>query len=394
VAQVLIISAVFPPEPLVSAMLSRDIAESLSKENKVVVLCPNPTRPAGVVFEQKANSENYKVEYLNSFTCPSFDLIGRLRESYSFGEHCANYITKHSNNIDRIYINSWPLFAPYKILNAARKYKIPSILHIQDIYPESLSQKLPFFFRKIVHGLLLPLDKFILHNADRIIGISPNMISYLSETRRIKKEKFEVVRNWQDDKDFIQVQQTKMRPDFVFMYAGSISPSAGVDLLIRAFHKASLPKSRLIIAGSGAEKQKCINLRANLNNDTIEFCEANPSEVAQIQSRADVLLLPLKKGIARTATPSKLTAYLLSGKPVIACVERESDVAQILREGCCGFVIEPENEDSLKIKMKEIYDVDKSDLLVMGKSGREYALTHLSKEVNLKKLVSIIEGVI
>ena len=46
---ILIISAVFPPEPVVSANLSRDLAEELSKNNQVTVLCPKPTRPNGFI---------------------------------------------------------------------------------------------------------------------------------------------------------------------------------------------------------------------------------------------------------------------------------------------------------------------------------------------------------
>lgn len=392
-AKILIVSAVFPPEPVVSAMLSKDVADYISKENEVVVLCPYPTRPAGLVLEKRCSPERYKLEYVNSFTCPSFDLIGRFRESYSFGIHCAKYINKFSKEIKCIYINSWPLFAQYIIIKTARKYNIPSLLHVQDIYPESLIQKLPFFSKKIVYQLLLPLDKIILKNANRIICISPSMISFLSKTRGIAIEKFDLIRNWQDDNNFLQICQKAENTDFVFMYVGSISPSSGVDLLIRSFHKAGLPKSRLIIAGSGSEKQKCIDISKDLN-DAIEFSEAKPSKVPEIQSRADVLLLPLKKGIATTATPSKLTAYLLSSKPVIACVENESDVANILKEGKCGFLIKPEDEDALSIKMKEVYELDCTFLEAMGIRGREYALKHLSREVNLKKLVSVIEGTV
>ena len=46
-AKILIISAVFPPEPVVSAQISYDLAENLCKQNEVTVLCPKPTRPFG-----------------------------------------------------------------------------------------------------------------------------------------------------------------------------------------------------------------------------------------------------------------------------------------------------------------------------------------------------------
>ena len=47
-SSVLIISAVFPPEPIVSAKLSEDIANGLVEHDiKVIVLHPRPTRPYG-----------------------------------------------------------------------------------------------------------------------------------------------------------------------------------------------------------------------------------------------------------------------------------------------------------------------------------------------------------
>jgi glycosyltransferase involved in cell wall biosynthesis len=144
--------------------------------------------------------------------------------------------------------------------------------------------------------------------------------------------------------------------------------------------------------GNGNEKDKCIRIANELKNQRIQFLEVIPSDVPSIQSRADVLLLPLKKGISLTATPSKLTAYLFSAKPVIACVENESDVANILKEANCGFVVDPENAENLKIAMKRLYEMEEADLKEMGEKGKDYALSKLSKKTNLNKVVTIIEG--
>jgi glycosyltransferase involved in cell wall biosynthesis len=122
--------------------------------------------------------------------------------------------------------------------------------------------------------------------------------------------------------------------------------------------------------------------------------EVSPDEVPELQSKADVLILPLKKGIAQTATPSKLTAYLLSAKPVIACVEDNTDVADIIKEGECGIIVPPEEIDLLKDAMEEICKLPKEKILQMGLNSREYALKELSKEVNLTKLTGLIEKLI
>lgn len=392
-SNILIISAVFPPEPVVSAMLSRDIASRLSKNHSVVVLCPRPSRPKGYQFEKIIEEVDYRVIHLNSFISPASNLLGRLKESYSLGRHSVDYIKKNSKNIDCIYINSWPLASQYLIIIAAKRLRIPCVIHIQDIYPESLTSKLPKAIGRFFYYLLLPVDRFILNNATNVLGISENMISYLSKTRKVERSKFELVRNWQDDEQFLNfIPKQDRQSFFTFMYVGSISPSAGVEVLIYAFHKANLENSKLLIVGNGAEKDNCLEIARKLNSRNIEFSEVVPEEVAEVQSKADVLLLPLKKGISRTATPSKLTAYLFSAKLIIACVETESDVANILNGADCGFVVEPENVDAIAMSMKKAYTMDKAELEKKGSNGKDYATLHLSKKANLGKVTDLIEN--
>lgn len=393
--QILIISALFPPEPVVSAQLSNDIAFELSKTHDVVVLCPLPSRPKGYQFGTIKEPEDFKIIRLKSFVSPASRVIGRTRESYSFGKRCAEYIRKNGNRIDCIYINSWPLASQFLIIKEAKKSKISTVLHIQDIYPESLIGKLPKSLGSFFYRILLPLDKYILRHSTKILGISENMVSYLSKTRRIDKSKFTVVRNWQEDGAFLNfVANKRQQPAFTFMYVGSVSASAGVELLLYAFDKAALPDSRLVIVGNGYEKDKCIRIANELKNQRIQFLEVIPSDVPSIQSRADVLLLPLKKGISLTATPSKLTAYLFSAKPVIACVENESDVANILKEANCGFIVESEDILSLSNEMKNAYSTDNKLLKEMGNRGRLFAEKFLSKKTNLKRVIALINGLV
>src|SRR5665213_604883 len=168
---VLIISAVFPPEPVVSANLAFDIASSLYQSNSVTVISPRPSRPFGFHFAEKKDCRNFKHIVADSFIHPSSGIMGRFRESYSFGIYCYKYIAKNYQKIDVIYANTWPLLGQYFAVKAAKKYGVSIIIHVQDIYPESVSKKLPFaasFFKSI----LLRLDEYILRNANHVIAVS------------------------------------------------------------------------------------------------------------------------------------------------------------------------------------------------------------------------------
>ena len=100
-SNILLITAVFPPEPVVSSLLSRDLAEELSKNNKVTVLCPQPTRPEGFVFKKVYDAKGFNVIRKDSFTSPAYSLFGRLRESYSFGKLSIRFIKENSKAITK-----------------------------------------------------------------------------------------------------------------------------------------------------------------------------------------------------------------------------------------------------------------------------------------------------
>lgn len=388
---ILLVSALFPPEPVVSASLSIDIANKLALTNKVVVISPRPSRPYGVKFNSyNHQGANFKHISVDSYVSPASKLIGRLRESFSFGRETSKYIFEHKNEIKLIYANTWPLFAQFFLIRAAKACNIPIILHIQDIYPESLIEKLPKYISNFFYSLCLPIDKYILKNANIIIGISPSMIDYLKQSRNLYKSNFKLIRNWQNDESFSKIYPEASYLPFTFMYIGSISPSAGVQTLIKAFDYAKIDNSRLTIAGNGVDKDECIKLVKKIGNKNISFCNINPEEVAKVQSQANVLLLPLKKGISLTATPSKLTAYMLSGKPIIACVEYESDTAEILTVSKSGFISMPEDYISLGEIMKGVVQMDKLTLNIMGLNAKKYAFENLSREINLNRLVSLI----
>lgn len=391
---ILIISAVFPPEPVVSAKLSFDIANALSDSNSVTVISPRPSRPLGFIFANRVPDFKFRHVQANSFIYPSSHIFGRLKESFSFGKYCYNYIIKNHESIDLIYVNTWPLIGQYLAVNAARKHNIPLILHVQDIYPESLANKFPFL-TPLLNFLLLPMDKYSLRNSTAIIAISEIMKAHLSVSRNIEPKKIAVIQNWQDESAFISFKaknkkQTSHNNLFTFMYLGNIGPVAGIDFLIEAFAKANLQNCRLVIVGSGSLKESLQRKTNNRRLKAIEFWDVADGKVPEIQNQADIMLLPIRKGATCSSIPSKLPAYMFSEKPIIACVDCNCDIAKAITKADCGWVLYPEDQHTLIKIMKSVAYLSRSELQQKGRNGFEYALEHFSKPNNLGKLIQII----
>lgn len=395
--RILLISAVFSPEPVVSAKLSRDLAEALCVENDVTVLCPQPSRPKGFIMNEYKDEDCFQVIRLNSFTCASSRICGRFRESYSFGKHCKKYIYKNWKCIDVIYMSAWPLFSQYIIIAAARKYNIRVVTHVQDIYPESLIAKFNLF-KNVLKLLLTPVDNYVLKHSSKIIAISNNMKDLIVNTRSISSEKVCVVYNWQDEQDFEKYHVNKIPNNqpkclFTFMYLGNIGPVAGIEVLIDAFVNSKLQNSRLIIAGSGSRRDSLIQYAKLKGTDSIEFLHVPEGKVPEIQSLADVLLLPIKKEASSSSFPSKLPAYMFSQKPIIGCAPEGSDIELVINSSNCGWIVPPEDIERLSWAMSEAVKCSRENLIIFGLNGFNYAINNLSKNYNRKKIVEIIQSI-
>lgn len=391
---ILLISAVFPPEPVVSGRLTMDLYSALkAKGEKVKVMHPKPTRPFGFTPDINAIGRLGEDEVTaESYVCPQSTVIGRFRESWSFGKACELYIRNHKDEIACVYANSWPLFSQFFIVQTAKKYGIPSVIHVQDIYPESLTNKLTGVMGKLINMFFLPMDKYILRNCCHVVAISEKMKYYLVSSRDINLDKISVVINWQDESKFLEYFEEEELHKFTFMYMGNIGPVAGVDLLIDAFIKANLKNARLVIAGSGSMKESLRNSAKDYSE--IVFWDVPNGKVPEIQSKADVMMLPIKKGAASSSIPSKLPAYMFSAKPIIGCMDEGCDTADAIHSADCGWVIEPENVELLVSTMKEVVSMSVDMLKKKGNNARNYGLEHFSKEVNLNKLTKVIQDII
>lgn len=394
---ILIISAVFPPEQVTSALMTYDIAKELSESHKVTVLRPRPTRPIGAHFENtELTGEPFEVVAIDSYTCPESRLLGRMKESRSFSKECVKYIKAHKDELDFIYNGAWQLFGVYTVAKAAVKYKIPYLITVQDIYPESLltSHHYPTLVEKCVKTMFLPIDKYYTSNAVKVRTISDEMADYMSETRHIPREHYVVMNNWQNDEDFENLPEKEESGPFIFAYVGSINVHANVDLIIKAFHKAKLSNAELHIYGGGNRKEECMALVKELGNERILFGQVSREEVPAIQAKADVTVLALPKGNGSICLPSKMTSYMLSGKPILVSIDKGSTAERFILESHCGIAVEPDNLEALTEGFRKFDEMDKEQLAQMSKNSRKFAEENLTRKANLPKVLRIIESAI
>ena len=107
---------------------------------------------------------------------------------------------------------------------------------------------------------------------------------------------------------------------------------------------------------------------------------------------ADVLVLPTRGEQSLASVPSKLLAYMLAGRPIVAAALPGSDLSATIERSGCGWVVEPDRPESLAATLREVSGLGSDDLCRRGLAGREFALRNFTREACLPKVVGIVEG--
>lgn len=403
--KVVIVSCVFPPEPVVSAKTSADLAKHLAiSDTQVKVITSFPNRPSGKLYpgyrrkfvQKDLHPDGYEVFRCYSLLSSTSTMKSRFLENISFGLSSA-LILLFMQKPDVIYANTWPIFAIGLITFVAWLRRVPILISVQDIYPESLIAQGRIPKDGLRAKIFNWIDAKISRSATKIILISEKFIDFFHFHRRIPYNKIVIIPNWIDrklidhyaDGNIIR-QKLKIPQDaFVCGYAGNIGKAAGVEEIIRAFSKAiDRPNLFLLIAGDGPNLENCETLTKLLKvDDRIFFYSPWPEdETSEVLMAIDLFFLPTIGNQSLVSVPSKLMTYQLAGKPIVAIVLPESETANLVNLAKSGWVIGPEDQEGLVRIIQHVQRMDKSELEIKGNDGREYILRNLVSEICVPRL--------
>lgn len=410
---VLIVSAVYPPEPVVSARTSYGLAKMLhDRGHRVLVFAPFPSRPAGKRypgFPKKVYWRQESAEGVEAVRCASISssrstLASRFIENLSFGLTAGWRLLRQRPRPDLIYSNTWPLFATGLLVLASRLCRIPIILHIKDVYPESLLVQKRITKDGWLSRILHRLDRWIANECMAIVVLSNRFARLYAEDREVEPRRIYVVPDWVDDRiwqlqsdnelGLIREKHGIPKGAFLLVYAGNIGEAAGVEGLLDAFASLQdLPAVHLLIAGEGSHLEYCQRMVKDQSIGRIYF--HNPwafEETASVLLDADALILPTRGAQSHASMPSKLVDYLYAGHPLIVAANPDTELARVIEQAGCGWVTNPDIPESMAQAIRLMVNVPTVELVRMGKAGREYALNNFSKSICLPRLVEFVES--
>jgi colanic acid biosynthesis glycosyl transferase WcaI len=262
----------------------------------------------------------------------------------------------------------------------------PMVLNIQDVWPDCIAI-IGQLRSRWLYRLFKYLEKFLYERADRVTVLSEGMKRNL-EDKKVRSSKIAVIPNWADLDAVKPMEKNNgfrskhgLKGNFIAMFAGNIGFISVLDTVLDA---ASIVKDRIdiqfLIVGEGNAKAALVEKAAELAMRNVRFLPTQaPAILPEMLAAADLSLVTLDRRLGQLNVPSKTYNIMASGRPVLAAVPADSEIARLVTEADCGITVPPEDPPALADAIVKMQD-DPNELERLGKNGREYVEKHYAKD--------------
>jgi colanic acid biosynthesis glycosyl transferase WcaI len=274
------------------------------------------------------------------------------------------------------------------------------IYNVQEIYPD-VAVSLGVLKNRHVIRAMESLERFI-YARSRVVTVISERFRRRLLSKGVPSEKLKVIPNFVDS-NFIQPGSRhndfstahSLDDQFVVLYAGNIGLTQGLETILsaaqRLTHQSDL---RFVIVGDGTRRGWLEDKLDREHLTNVMLLPYQPrSVVPQIYASSDICLVPLKRGTAQETFPSKIYTIMAAGRPIVASADPDSELAWVVQEADCGWVVPPDDPISLAEMLAATYE-RRTELASRGQNGRDYVMAHHSRRAVVAQYDSLIREVV
>jgi colanic acid biosynthesis glycosyl transferase WcaI len=260
----------------------------------------------------------------------------------------------------------------------ARLRGAPFVFNIQDVFPD-VAVELGMITNPTVIKVAERIERATYRLADAVTVLSDdlrdNVVAKLDGHR---PERVRVIPNFVDTVRIVPgARENSYRAEHglsgktVVMYAGNVGFSQSLDLVLAAATAhADDPDVVFVINGGGSARPDLERRAAGLGN--VRFIDMQPKErLPELLAAADLHVVPLKRGLARSSVPSKLYSILAAGRPIVASVDLGTEVANVVERAGAGLAVPPDDPEAFTKAINRLVTAPE-EAAAMGASGRAF----------------------
>ena len=286
---------------------------------------------------------------------------------------------------DVVFAMSPPLTLGVAGTAAALRGRVPLVFNVQDVFPDAAVET-GVVRSDWVASAARRLERWVYRRAAAVTVLSEGMADNVRAKldSGVDPDKVVVIPNAADagriaPSDRHNRYRAELGLDgdaVVVMYAGNLGHSQPLELVVAAAERFSAQERadvQFVVNGGGVARLSVADAAERLNNLHLVGWQ-RPERLGEVLAAADLHLVLLRAGLGATSVPSKVYSVLAAGRPVLASVDRGSEVERVLVDSGAGRVVDPDDADGFCIAVAEMVD-DPESLAEMGRRGRAYAET-------------------
>lgn len=271
--------------------------------------------------------------------------------------------------------------------------KIPLLFWVLDLWPESLTAAGGITNNKVLQ-IFNNLTKWLYRNSDKILIGSKGYRKSINEKGDFDDKIF-YFPNWVEDilSDAKDVDVPNLPEGLNVMIAGNMGDAQDIPHILESALELKDHNINFIFVGDGRKRPLVEEFIKEHGLEKKVLCLGSfpLASMPSLFKKADILFFALKNSpIFSLTVPSRLQAYMSSGKPVVAMINGEG--RDVIEEADCGWSIAAEDSHGLSELLKDITKMDSSILLKKGENGKNYSSKNYSFHTQidyLEKLLNI-----
>ena len=283
-------------------------------------------------------------------------------------------------------------------------FKKKLVFEINGIASEEQKLKSRSFLNRILVFLIQAAEKVATRCSDRIVSVTPQIVSYLMTNFCCPANKAEVIGNGVDIKRFHPIHDETLlgkrkkgigieKEEVVIAFIGNLARWQGVSILIESAIAllSQGEKLKILLVGDGPLKEELMRkvFRSGFEKEFIFTGMVDYEDIPFLINLADICVAPfiLKRNRVTGVSPIKVFEYMACGKPVVA--SRIEGLEFVEGEEGAGRLVDPEDVIGLERTLNDLIR-SPQERMRMGQRGLELARERFSWESCATKIGKVL----
>lgn len=265
---------------------------------------------------------------------------------------------------------------------------------VHDIFPYNLVPAEILGKNSFLLKILEFIYKWVFNQPECLIVIGRDMVAKLVELG-VKESRIKYIPNFVNLSEINIIPRAEstiinkhnLKEKIIFQFFGNFGVLQDLEIILEATKYVTNENAHFLFIGDGVYRNEIINfVTENKSKNILVLDYIQKNERNEGLAACDVSLVSLKKGMRGLAVPSKTYFSLAAGKPILAIMEKDTEIEMLLNEYNIGWHFLPSDPKSLAMKIDEIC---LCDFVSISKNCRSIIETHFSSKVVLEQYIQL-----